>query len=145
MLLVVVTLAGCGGEPPFNEYRGNNSVRVGTGGSVRAVKGIDVWETGTPDRPYQILGDMESYGGRFSSADFETEQIAKAAKRKGADAIILIDSDNGGWGAEGREEDGGWRADFGNYRPSAAAVLIRYLPTRTSPAGAFDDLIPKGS
>lgn len=81
----------------FSQYRGPSEFR-GEGGTVRPVDGIDVWETGTPDRRCRILGVIQQShydnhslmsmiaGGSKDSA------IIKEAKAAGGDAIIVLSS-----------------------------------------------------
>ena len=76
----------------------NNSVYQGTGGSVRNVDGIDIWEHGAPDRPYQIIGIIDSgtpiTGGAFLLYNLATMDynIIATAKEHGADGIIIIEN-----------------------------------------------------
>jgi hypothetical protein len=119
LLLAVLILAGCSYAPSFSQYEGPN-ILTGTGGTCTKVRGIDVWDTGTPPRKYRILGMMSSEGGRYSDINFEIEQIAKAAPAKGADAIILLSAENHIEGMNlysGRFE----------HSPSVHAMLIQYI------------------
>jgi hypothetical protein len=119
IFFLVALMAGCGSPPEFSEYHGP-AARVGTGGTTRMVNGMEVWDSGVPDRPYRILGDMHSAGGRHSDVQFELEQIVKAANLRGADALIL---------ANAEETTTGINLYSGRFErsPSVDAVLIKYL------------------
>jgi hypothetical protein len=62
---------------------------------------------------------MHSQGGRHSDVDFELDQIVKAAKLRGADALILADA---------QETLSGINLYNGGFErsPSVDAVLIKY-------------------
>jgi len=90
-----ILFCGCSSSPKFTQYHGSEVVQ-GTGGSDRAVDGIDFWETGTPLQKYRILGtiDENHEGGKGLSALFGTdrdEAIAKIARQQGGDAIIIME------------------------------------------------------
>jgi hypothetical protein len=57
---------------------------------VRVVDGIEFWESGTPNRKFKILGVLDHsrlhYVVALGSRD---GAIAKAAKERGADAVVL--------------------------------------------------------
>lgn len=79
----------------YAQYRGPDEFQ-GTGGTVRQVDGIDVWESGTPDRKCKILGlitqthyDNHSILSLIAGASKDSA-IIKEAKARGGDAIILI-------------------------------------------------------
>jgi len=119
ILLSGSLLAGCSYAPAYSQYQGPN-IATGTGGTCKQVRGLDVWNSGTPPRKYRILGMMSSQGGSHSDIDFEVEQIAKAARQKGADAIILMSTENRLAGINlysGRFE----------HSPTVQALLIQYL------------------
>lgn len=54
LLFLISLFIGCT-STRFVEYRGQ-AVIEGKGGTVRNVKGIDIWETGEPNGKYRILG-----------------------------------------------------------------------------------------
>lgn len=80
----------------YSEYRGS-SVFEGHGGSVRTVGGIEIWETGTPNRKYKLLGivqhshyDNHSLMAMLASVSKDSEVI-RQVKIHGGDAIIVLD------------------------------------------------------
>lgn len=92
LLLLAVSLTfGCA-STNFTEYRGPDLVQ-GTGGTVRTVEGIEFWENGNPNRKVKILGviDDKRADGLFSKSSRDSA-LAKTAKSKGGDAVILMDS-----------------------------------------------------
>jgi hypothetical protein len=75
----------------FTEYRGQSIVQ-GKGGTIRRVDGVDFWENGDPDRNYKILGVIDDTRGDASRGS-KDEDIAKVARDRGGDAVILLGSD----------------------------------------------------
>lgn len=118
-VVLAVLLGGCAGAPEFSAYHGPDVV-TGRGGTSQMRNGIEVWDNGTPPRRYRILGVMESQGGGHSDIGFETDQLAKAAKKMGADAIIIMQADAG---------VGGINLYSGRFMaaPRVKAVAIKYL------------------
>jgi hypothetical protein len=97
--LILVTMTGCAlyNHTEFTEYRGPSEFQ-GHGGTVRTVDGIDIWQTGTPNRKYKVLGvidqshyDNHSLISRIASTTTDSE-LVKAAKAHGGDAIIILGS-----------------------------------------------------
>lgn len=81
--LVIVTLltaflVSCATN--FTEYRGQGIIG-GKGGTIKVVDGIDLWETGEPDRKCRILGVIDD-DGKSDSA------VAKIARKRGGNAVI---------------------------------------------------------
>lgn len=92
-------MTGCAlyNQTQFTEYRGPSEFQ-GQGGTVRTVDGIDIWQTGTPNRKFKILGmidqshyDNHSLMSAIASATKDSELI-KLAKAHGGDAVILLGS-----------------------------------------------------
>lgn len=110
---------GCSYAPSYSLYQGPN-IATRTGGTVTQVRGLDVWDSGTPPRRYRILGMMCSEGGRHSDIAFEVEQIAKAARAKRADAIVLMS-------AQTRVEGVNLYSGRFEQAPTVKALLIQYL------------------
>ena len=62
-------------------------------GTRRTVNGIDIWQSGQPNRPFHILGTFEnSRPSEISSADLDNRLVA-LAKANGADAIMFLNKD----------------------------------------------------
>jgi hypothetical protein len=75
---------------------------------VRTVKGVDIWENGEPDRPYVIVGVIDSATlptsgvllGAALAAGSEGDMV-NVAKKNGGDAVILVSEQttSGGYNA----------------------------------------------
>jgi hypothetical protein len=98
-ILLLVVMTGCAlyNHTEFTEYRGPSEFQ-GQGGTVRTVDGIDIWQTGTPNRKFKILGliDQSHYDNHtlisvIASATKDSELI-KEAKAHGGDAVIILGS-----------------------------------------------------
>ena len=61
---------------------------------MRVVHGIDFWENGDPNRKFKILGviDDSRDEGIFANSGKDSA-IVKVAHEKGADAVILMNTD----------------------------------------------------
>jgi hypothetical protein len=116
-LILALLLAGCA-QPEYRPYLGN-AVRTGTGGTLRKVYGMDVWN-GEPPRKVQILGTFTDTGGGFSNETTLLERIVPAARAKGADALVILEA--------GREVTGVDR-ERGVYlhRSHTTVAAIKYL------------------
>jgi hypothetical protein len=120
LLVIVITLfVGCT-STQFVEFRGQGIVE-GKGGSVRNVKGIDIWDIGEPDRKYEIIGFIQQemiqdnvslLSRAMNNAISESAIIAEAKKRR-ADAIIFFSSTSQIVGAD--TSGGGYATAFGRY------------------------------
>jgi hypothetical protein len=97
----------------YSEYRGNVSVDRGTGGTVRKVDGIDIWETGDPDCNFRVLGVINQECAENHGKSISTPAVIKEAKAHGADAVVLLKSE----------------LNSGTYQHVLAAV--KYLKTET--------------
>jgi hypothetical protein len=83
----------------FLTYEGRDAVHEGQGGEKKIVGGVDFWMTGAPPRRFQVLGsitDRRHETGligmvRMSALD---DDIAKAVKTAGGDAVILEGEDS---------------------------------------------------
>lgn len=94
ILCVVIGLAcSCA----YSTYRPfyNSKVYPEGSGSVRPLKGIDVWEYGVPTRPYRIRGiiALPYSGNGLLAVGGDALTAALEAKKNGADAIVLVDSE----------------------------------------------------
>lgn len=98
LALAVTLLAGCASNH-FSEARGQSVVN-GKGGSVRTVKGIDIWDIGEPDRKFQIIGfiqqDMVQNNANFIARSINNSisesTLVSEAKKRGGDAIVFVSS-----------------------------------------------------
>lgn len=98
-MCLIFLMGGCAlyNKTEFSEYRGPSESQ-GQGGTVRKVSGIDVWETGTPDRRFKVLGvirqshyDNHSLMSMIANTSKDSD-IIKQAKAHGGDAIIVLGS-----------------------------------------------------
>jgi hypothetical protein len=100
-LIVAFLNSACVTSITFQEWRGPDEY-IGQGGLCHTVDGIDIWENGSPDSRYKILGVvdatvvskaifMAASGGHSSQLD---ARLAKEAKKHGGDAVILIQADS---------------------------------------------------
>jgi len=107
ILVATVALTACSTTftPATNPRR-----YVGEGGTRHLVSGVEVWTSGAPDRPFEVIGWLEDERrtGLLSRATFESD-VATAAKGAGGDGVILVDSRTrlhgyvGGTTAQGHE------------------------------------------
>jgi len=116
LLAAAMCLPSCA-EPEFQPFVGN-SVRVGTGGTVQMVQGVQVWENGDPPRRYRVLGFMEEEGGTRATKGTVLNDLAKAAASHGAQAMIVMAAGNRISGVD---------QDELMVRPKVKVMLIRYL------------------
>jgi hypothetical protein len=118
LLFATVLLCGCS-STNFTEYRGPAVVQ-GNGGTVRVVDGIDFWENGNPDRKFKILGviDDSRRDGIFTGSGRDSA-IAKVARERGGDAVILVDSD--------RELSGVDQYGDVHYRRNTKLMVVKYV------------------
>jgi hypothetical protein len=129
LFVATVFLCSCS-SARFTEYHGSE-VFQGTGGSVRAVDGIDFWKNGEPDRKYKILGIIEESRGYrlpfgrfsrlFSDSGDRDSAIAKAAHKHGGDAVVFV--------ARNQEPSsvGVDQYDNGHHRRSTELAVIKYV------------------
>jgi hypothetical protein len=144
----VATPAASFAAPEFLAYEGRNAVHEGQGGEKKTVDGVDFWSNGDPPHRFMILGsltDQRHASGligmvRMSSLD---DDIAKAAKAAGGDAVILDGEGTevvgmAGFGTSNAYATGGYgwgRAtgfSSGVTRPiekhDARYIVVKYLP-----------------
>lgn len=84
LFLTALALAGCASSPS------DTGAQTGTSSTIN---GVEVWTGGVPSRPYTVLDKIQRVGAD-NSATYEEEEafIADEARRRGADAIIVIDT-----------------------------------------------------
>jgi hypothetical protein len=125
IILVYLLVAGCAATT-FKAWT-NDEVYPGKGGTVRKVGDLDVWEYGEPDRPYRVLGIIESAvpitGSVFvlvSMASMHND-VLETAKQQGADGIMFMkgSSTNLGTSSSGRSY----------FSLGKVAVAIKYVTT----------------
>jgi hypothetical protein len=98
LALAITLLVGCT-STRFVEFRGQG-VFEGKGGSVRNVKGIDIWDIGEPDRKFEIIGFIQqemiqnnaNLLARAINNSISEAALVAEAKKRGGDAIIFISS-----------------------------------------------------
>ena len=98
LALAITLLVGCT-STRFVEFPGQGVVE-GKGGSVRNVKGIDIWDIGEPDRKFEIIGFIQqemiqnnaNLLARSMNNSISESAIVAEAKKRGGDAIIFISS-----------------------------------------------------
>ena len=94
-LLAALALPGrSAAGPEFMAYEGRNAVHDGQGGEKKIVDGVDFWMRGDPPRRFKILGsltDRRHESGLFGAIRMSEldDDVAKAAKAAGGDAVIL--------------------------------------------------------
>jgi len=117
----IVLLAGCAlyTSTRFTEYRGPSEFE-GNGGTVRTVDGIDVWQTGTPNRKFKVLGvieqshyDNHSLMSAIAGASKDSE-IIKQVKTHGGDAVIILSSSSAITGFSTRGSQSGQLTGYGS-------------------------------
>jgi len=100
-IFLLVMMTGCAlyNHTEFTEYRGPSDFQ-GQGGTVRTVDGIEIWQTGTPNRRFKVLGvidqshyDNHSMMSLIAGATKDSELI-KLVKAHGGDAIIFLGSNS---------------------------------------------------
>ncbi len=62
-------------------------------GNVRTVSGLDIWEDGTPDKDYRVLGHIV-YSGKSGllNTPFVMRRVVKVAKNHRGDALVILQS-----------------------------------------------------
>ena len=78
-VVVVMLVVSCA-SPPFTEYQGSSEL-PGHGGTVRTVKGVDLWVNGKPQRECHIIGVIEDQ-------DQSDASLARAARKHGGNVLI---------------------------------------------------------
>ncbi len=137
--------------PEFLAYEGRNAIHEGQGGEKKTVDGVEFWSNGDPPHKFLVLGsltDRRHATGlvgmvRMSSLD---DDIAKAARAAGGDAVILASEDNEVVGVAGSAYTsvngyGGWGSYHANGFTSGFArpiekhdsryIVVKYLPEDT--------------
>ncbi|MFV0337103.1 MAG: hypothetical protein ACK5LK_02515 [Chthoniobacterales bacterium] len=69
------------------------SIETGTGGTRKVVNGIDVWQYGSPQGRYQIIGLVQDTRDPDASFGDLFDDVTKKAAEAGADAVILVNSE----------------------------------------------------
>jgi hypothetical protein len=104
----LLLMSGCK-HASYATFRGTGPVQ-GTGGTVRSIEGIEIWENGTPNRKYSILGvsDQERKGNNDKKYD---KELCQLAQKHGGNAIIMVSE-----------------APESHSRSTVKAQVIRYEP-----------------
>ena len=89
--LMLCALLGAGCATKYKTWQGGG-VQVGQGGAMETVDGLEVWSHGRPNRPYQVIGLIEdSRPGGVIPMAMRAQAVAREAKAKGADGLIVIE------------------------------------------------------
>jgi hypothetical protein len=92
LVAALFLLPGCR-HASYMTYQGTGPMQ-GTGGTVRSMDGIEIWENGTPNRRYTILGVSDQQrSGRHDKSD--DEELCKLAQKHGGNAIIMLTENQG--------------------------------------------------
>ena len=77
----------------YTTYQGTGPMQ-GTGGTVRSMDGIEIWENGSPNRRYTILGitDQERSSGNRKKYD---EELCQIAQKHGGNAVVILTENPG--------------------------------------------------
>jgi hypothetical protein len=121
LLAILIFLNGCS-SPKFTKYSGSEIFQGTGGGTMRTIDGIQFWEHGEPDRKYKILGviDHSHKHGHLPSFGSTDSTIAKVARERGGDAVMLVTKDDEPASEEG--VFGSW-----SHRQSVTLVLIKFV------------------
>jgi len=86
-VVVAVTVSGCA-STRYTEYRGQDSFPA-EGGTIQIIDGIDLWRSGTPDRPYKILGVIDKEFAPAYMRSFDKAIVKDIVEYGGQAGIIL--------------------------------------------------------
>lgn len=91
LILGAALIVGCStAEAPRLVESRDIRIVHGNGGVVRRVNDIDFWESGEPNRAYQILGITYDDGGWFwTSVDSLRQKEARWVKAEGGNGAII--------------------------------------------------------
>lgn len=89
---MALLLVGCT-TTTYSEYRGENQF-LGSGGTVKTVNGVEIWENGEPNRPYRIIGMIDDSRGGGMLTPSRYSAAVKLIKKHGGDAGVLLDTDS---------------------------------------------------
>ena len=77
----------------FQSYPAPTVVSQGDGGRRISNHGVDVWISGTPDRPFKAIGTIfDKRDNTISGAASRSAAIAKLVRQHGGDAAIVADN-----------------------------------------------------
>ena len=108
LLLVVIALPLAACSTTTYLHASGTGVQRGNGGSYRVVDGIEIYQEGTPNRPYQIIGVIEDSrpAGPWTLGP-RANTVAKLALQNGGQAVVqqsdvrqfvgFSTSNNGNW------------------------------------------------
>ena len=102
IICIGTTVSGCAmyTKTTFSEYRSDNNIFIGKGGTVKVVDGIDVWTHGEPNRKYKVVGIIEqsNYDNRslvsLIAGATKDSEIITVAKEHGANGLIYLRRDS---------------------------------------------------
>lgn len=144
--LLSLVLTGCLTTSDFQAWDGPPEIE-GQGGAFITKDGIDIYSAGAPKRRCRVLGIIST--STMSSAEmmalfgnsWSASGLAKQAKARGGNAIILTDDKNKllGWSSSGTAtgyQYGNTATAYGSSRTHAqvsrerVAVLVKYLDAK---------------
>jgi uncharacterized protein YbjQ (UPF0145 family) len=100
---MAAVLAGCA-TTEVVEYRAapGQEVRVGQGGAVKVVNGMEVWmDGGAPPRQFRIIAQSTTNYQTSGTLEIQAKrnyalsQLVEEAKKRGADAVVLMNESVG--------------------------------------------------
>ena len=72
----------------YTTYQGTGPV-TGTGGTVRSMEGVEIWENGTPNRRYTVLGITDQERSSSNRKKYD-EELCRIAQKHGGNAVIIL-------------------------------------------------------
>lgn len=91
LITAALALAGCA-SVEFIPVKADQTVYEGRGGAVKQIDGIDFWFSGEPNTKYEVLGIIQ--GSSEDGESFIRSAVARLAKEKGAQGVILKSKDS---------------------------------------------------
>ena len=127
VVIIALTMIGCA-STEYTSYEGS-TVTAGTGGARDTVDGIDIWTEGTPPRKYKVIGVInDTRGAGWASMAGLKSGLAKKAKEKGGDAVILRGTSTQYVGQTGNYSSStGTFNSTAMFHASTSALVIKYV------------------
>lgn len=127
-LALLVCAAPSHARQHFQPYEGKDAVQEGRGGTRVTRNGVDFWSNGTPPRRFQVIGMMEDRRGNgvLAGEIIGSASIAKATRKAGGDAVIVLSSNVHSAGVVGGVSNGNFWAGSVEKR-TTQLIVIKYL------------------